>query len=94
MTPILDRIRAQGGDVMRDEWRITLRRGRLSDEAIAWIGQRRDALMREVWPAYDDWQERAAIREFDGGQDRAAAERDAYHEVSAGEGADAQLHAA
>lgn len=94
MTPILDRIHAQGGEVIRDEWRITLRRGRLTEEAVKWIGEHRDDLMREVWPAYDEWNERAAIREFDGGQDRADAERDAYHEVTAREHENAQLHAA
>lgn len=83
MTPILDRIRANGGEVIRDDWRLTLRRGRLSGEAMAWLRDRRDDLMREVWPEFDDWQERAAIREFDGGQDRETAEREAYREVMA-----------
>jgi len=79
---ILARIRAHGGDVIRDEWRLRLRRGRLSDAAVAWIGANRDALMREVWPAYDAWAEREAIREFEGGQTRAEAERAAYAEVT------------
>lgn len=78
---LIDRIRAQGGEVIRDRWQITLRRGRLTDDAVAWIGQHRDTLMREAWPEYDDWQERAAIREFDGGQERAEAEEAAYREV-------------
>ncbi|KGM50648.1 hypothetical protein [Pseudooceanicola atlanticus] len=78
---ILDRIRANGGEVVRDQWRIRLRRGRLTDAAIKWIGERRDELMREVWPSYDDWLERAAIREFDGGQARHEAETAAYEEI-------------
>ena len=78
---IIDRIRAHGGEVIRDQWRITLRKGRLSPAALAWIAARRDALVREVWPEFDEWEERAAIREFDGGQDRAEAEAAAYTEV-------------
>lgn len=82
---ILDRIRANGGEVIRDKWRIILRRGRLSDDAVAWLKKPKikEALLREVWPEVDDWHERAAIREFDGGQPRAEAERDAYQEVMA-----------
>lgn len=82
---ILDRIRANGGEVIRDGWRLRLRRGRLTDAALKWLREPKvkDQLMREVWPAYDDWQERAAIREFDGGQPREDAERDAYEEVMA-----------
>lgn len=95
MTPILDRIRASGGEVIRDKWRIRLRRGRLSDEAVAWIGENRAALMQEVWPEFDEFEERAAIREFEGGQSRADAEREAYAEVMATrEKTYAQLHAA
>ena len=81
MTPILDRIRARGGEVIRDQWRISLRKGRLSPEADKWIGQHRDALMAEVWPEYDRWVERAAIREFCGSQRREDAETAAYDEV-------------
>ena len=80
---ILDRIRDNGGEVIRDGWRVRIRRGRLSDAAIKWIGDRREVLMREVWPEYDDWQERAAIREYDGGQDRDTAEAEAYSEIMA-----------
>nr|WP_249139117.1 hypothetical protein [Actibacterium sp. MT2.3-13A] len=79
----MDRVRANGGEVIRNEWRITLRRGRLSDAALAWVKEHRADLMREVWPAYDDFEERAAIRQFDGGQSREDAERDAYEEVMA-----------
>lgn len=81
---ILDRIRAQGGDIIRDEWRFTLKRGRLSAEALTWMRSRMRwfAACCEVWPAYADWLERAAICEFDGGMSRAEAERAAYAEVS------------
>ena len=82
MTPILDRIRANGGEVIRTDWRITLRRGRLSDDAMAWVKEHRADLMREVWPPYDEWEERAAIREYDGGQARTEANDAAYREVS------------
>lgn len=81
MTPILDRIRANGGEVIRDKWTIRLRRGRLSDAAMEWVKENRAALMHEVWPDFDRFEERAAIREYDGGQDRAEAERDAYEEL-------------
>jgi len=85
MTPILDRIRAHGGEVIRDGWTLRLRRGRLREPALQWLRDPavRQRLMREVWPQVDDFEERAAIREFCGGQDRAAAERDAYREVMA-----------
>ena len=81
MTPILDRIRANGGEVVREKWNISIRRGRLTVEAIAWVKTRKDDLMLEVWPDFDRWVERAAIREFDGGQSRADAEQSAYDEV-------------
>lgn len=81
MSGILDRIRAHGGDAIRDGWRLRVRRGRLPDAALEWLRTRRDALIREVWPEFDDFEERAAIREFDGGQDRETAEREAYREV-------------
>lgn len=83
MTPILDRIRAHGGDVIRDGLNLRLRRGRLPDDALAWLRESsvKRRLMREVWPEHDDWLERAAIREFDGGQDRETAEREAYREI-------------
>lgn len=82
---ILDRIRANGGDVIRDEWRMILRPGRLKPHALEWLKKPevRAAIHREIWAGVDDWHERAAIREFDGGQDRAEAERDAYEEVNA-----------
>lgn len=82
MTPILDRIRANSGEVIRDKWNMRLRRGRLSDAAMAWVKDNRTALMLEIWPAFDAFEERAAIREYDGGQSRAEAEQDAYAEVS------------
>lgn len=79
---IVARIRAQGGDVIRDEWRFALKRGRLDDAALAWIRARWRQVCAEVWPAFDDFEERAAIREYCGGQTRAEAERDAYREVA------------
>jgi hypothetical protein len=82
---ILARIRDLGGDVIRDKWRMRLRPGQLPASALAWL-QRPDVklrLHREIWPEVDDWHERAAIREFCGGQDRASAEAEAYREVMA-----------
>lgn len=79
---ILARIQAHGGAVIRDQWRISIRKGRLTPPALDWLKANRDALMREVWPGFDAFEERAAIREFCGGQDRASAERDAYSEVA------------
>ncbi len=78
---ILDRIRAHGGEVIRDGWEIRLRAGRLSQEALAWVRVNKDRLMQEVWPEYDQWVERAAIKEFDGNQSRSDAERAAYAEI-------------
>lgn len=78
----LERIRAHGGEVIRDQWRFTLRRGRLPSAAVLWIQANMEDVRREAWPAYDDWQERAAIREYDGGQDRAEAEADAFAEFA------------
>lgn len=77
---ILARIRAHGGEVIREEWRVSLRKGRLSGDALAWISNNRDALMEEIIPFYGEWEERAAIREFDGEQDRDTAEREAWRE--------------
>lgn len=82
MTPILDRIRAHGGEVIRDRWNIRLRAGRLSPAALEWLRGHKEELLREVWPEFDHWVERAAIREFDGGQSRADAEQSAYDEVT------------
>ena len=78
---IMARIRAHGGEVIRDKWRISLRKGRLTAEALTWIAKHRDALMHEVWPEYDAWIERAAIMEFEAGMPREAAERAAYEGV-------------
>jgi hypothetical protein len=78
---ILARIRAAGGDVIRAEWRLSLRRGRLSPAAIAWIKPRWLSVCAEAWPQFDAWLERAAIREFDGGEPREVAERAAYQEI-------------
>ena len=78
MTPVLDRIRAQGGNVVRRGFSFSLRQGRLTPEAIAWVKANIEAVKAEVWPAYHDWQERAAIMEFEGGMARDAAEQAAY----------------
>ncbi|MGV6875903.1 hypothetical protein ACUSIJ_24860 [Pseudochelatococcus sp. B33] len=80
---ILARIRANGGDVIRDEWRFSLKPGRLKPDAIAWIKAHWIEVCVEAWPAFGAFEERAAIREFDGGQARADAERSAYDEVTA-----------
>ena len=80
---ILNRIHAKGGEVIRDKWMIRIRRGRLDDTAMAWIKKNRVELMLEVWPEFDAFEERAAIREYVHGQDRAEAEREAYREVMA-----------
>lgn len=78
---ILARIRANGGEVIRDEWRITIKPGRLKPDALAWVQANKANLMREVWPEYDDFEERAAIMEFDGGMTRPEAEAAAYRRV-------------
>lgn len=78
---IIDRIRANGGEVIRDGWMISLRKGRLTDDQVAWIARNKSALMQEVWPESDAFEERAAIREFCGGQSRDEAEAAAYREV-------------
>lgn len=81
MTPLLDRIRAHGGEVIREGWSIRLRPGRLDASALEWLRGRKDQILREVWPEFDDWSERAAIREYDGGLPRDEAEKAAYKEV-------------
>ena len=78
---IIDRIRAIGGEVIRDGWTVSLRKGRLTEDQVAWIARNKSALMQEVWPEYDDFEERAAIREFDGGMNRVDAEAAAYRDV-------------
>lgn len=78
MTSILARIRAHGGDVTRNGYCFSLRQGRLTQEHVAWVRANLDAVKREAWPAFDDWQERAAIMEFDGGMSREEAELAAY----------------
>lgn len=82
---ILDRIRAHGGDVIRDEYRFTLKPAKLSPAALEWLSQPsiKNRVYEEVWPLFADWGERAAIREYDGGQCRDDAERDAYAEIYA-----------
>lgn len=81
---ILARIRAHGGEVVRDRWTIRLRPGRLDQKATAWIGRNKAALMAEIWPEHDAFEERAAIMEFDAGMTREAAEAAAYASVMRG----------
>lgn len=78
---ILDRIRAHGGEVIREEWRFILRPGRMTPAALDWVRDHWRDVCREVWTEFDHWEERAAIREFDGNQPRPDAEREAYAEV-------------
>lgn len=78
---ILARIRSNGGEVVREQWRFRLLPGRLTPDALVWLRERWATVCAEVWPPFGDWQERAAIREFDGGMDRPEAERAAYAEV-------------
>lgn len=78
---IIDRIRAHGGEVIRNGWRFSLRRGRLTDDAVAWLRLNWSEVCAEVWPEFDAWTERAAIREFMGGETREEAEAASYQEV-------------
>jgi hypothetical protein len=75
---ILDRIRAKGGDVVREGYTFRFRPGRLDAAAVAWVKANIETVKDEVWPEYFHWQERAAILEFEGGMPREAAERAAY----------------
>jgi len=78
---IVARIHANGGEVIRDEWRISLRKGRLTTDALEWVRSHKAELLREVWPEFDRWEERAAIMEFDGGMTREDAEAAAYRSI-------------
>jgi hypothetical protein len=78
---IIDRIRAHGGEVIRDGWRLSLRRGRLTDPAVAWLRDNWTQVCAEVWAEFDAWSERAAIKEYCAGMERAEAEAQAYREV-------------
>lgn len=71
-------IRSQGGDVVRKDYLFRLRPGRMNAAAIARVQPHMEAVKADLWPAYADWQERAAIMEFDGGLSRDEAERAAY----------------
>lgn len=77
MTPLAF-IRSHGGDVVRKGYQFRLRPGRMDAAAIARVKAHMEAVKAEVWPAYADWQERAAIMEFDGGLSREEAERAAF----------------
>lgn len=75
---IVARIEASGGRVAMDEWRLRVSPGQLTAGALKWISEHRDDLAAEVWPHFDQWVERAAIMEFDGGLSRKEAEAAAY----------------
>lgn len=75
---ILARIRAHGGDVVRQDWRLRLQPGRMSAEALAWVRTKWREVCAEAWPDFDRWDERAAIMEHDGKMTRESAERTAY----------------
>lgn len=77
MTPLAF-IRSHGGNVVRDGYQFRLRLGRMDAAMIARVKPHMEAIKAEIWPAYSDWQERAAIMEFDGGMPRAEAERAAF----------------
>lgn len=79
---ILSRIEANGGAVIRDEWRFSLRRGRLTSKALTWLRARWSEACLEAWPLLDTFEERAAIMEHDGGMPREEAERWAYADVT------------
>lgn len=78
---IVARIRAKGGSVRRDGYKFVLKRGRLDQIAMDWIAAHRADLMREIWAEFDDFEERAAIIEYDGCLPRDEAERLAYEGV-------------
>lgn len=75
---VVSHLRAKGAAVVREGYTFRLRPGRLDAHAIAWVRANIDAIKAEVWPLYHEWQERAAIMEFDGGLSRDEAERAAY----------------
>ena len=78
MSRIIDRIRANGGDLIRNGYAFTLRRGRLTDEQVEWVKSRIDEVKLEVWPKYVEWVERVAIIRHDRGLTLADAQADAY----------------
>lgn len=71
-------IRSHGGNVVRDGFQFRLRPGRMDAGMIARVKPHMEAIKAEVWTAYADWQERAAIMEFEGGLPREDAERAAW----------------
>lgn len=75
---ILARIRANGGDVTRKGYEFRFRPGRLNRSQQDWVMSHIDEVKREVWPLFDEWEERAAIMEYDGGFARSVAERAAF----------------
>lgn len=79
---ILARIRAHGGDIIQSGHKLSLRPGRLSASAIDWLKAHWLEACCEAWPDYGSFLERAAIREFDGGETRAEAEKWALAEYA------------
>ena len=77
-------IRSHGGNVVREGYQFRLRLGRMDAAMIARVKPHMEAIKAEVWPAYADWQERAAIMEFDGGLSRAEAEQAALQCMEGG----------
>ena len=77
MTPLAF-IKSHGGNVVREGHLFRLRPGRMTADAIARVKPHMEAIKAEVWPAYSEWEERAAIMEFEGGLTREEAERAAY----------------
>jgi hypothetical protein len=82
LTPILDRIRANGGEVIRDKWNIRIRPGRLTPEALAWLRTNADRIKEEVWPEFHWWIRQVYHHQFVLGTSRDEAERAAYAEVA------------
>jgi len=78
---IIERIRARGGEVIRDGYQFRLRKGGLPPDAVAWVREHWREVCAEVWPEFEAWDERAAIMEFDAGMSRAEAEEAAYRSV-------------
>jgi len=82
---IIAKIHDRGGSVDLRDGKLILRRGNLTDAAVEWIKVHRADLIREMVPPHlaDEFEERAAIREYDGGQYRAKAEAAAACEMRA-----------
>ncbi|MDH5798929.1 MAG: hypothetical protein OEZ19_10210 [Paracoccaceae bacterium] len=79
--PIIERIRAHGGEVIRDGYRLRMRKGSLTPEAIAWVREHWREVCADVWPEFEEWEHDAAVREYVGGLSRDEAEAAAYRSV-------------